>query len=81
MASGECGVALTNSYYWVRLLRSQDAKDRDVVSKVGFVWPNQAGSGTHVNVSGGAVAKNAPNRANAVAFLEYLAGAAAPRPA
>jgi iron(III) transport system substrate-binding protein len=73
VATGECGVALTNSYYWVRMLRSQDAKDRDVVSKVGFIWPNQASSGTHVNVSGGAVAKNAPNRANAVAFLEYLA--------
>jgi len=77
VAAGECGVALTNSYYWVRLLRSQDAKDRDVVRKVGFVWPNQATSGTNVNVSGGAVAKNAPNRANAVAFLEYLSSAEA----
>jgi iron(III) transport system substrate-binding protein len=75
VATGECGVALTNSYYWVRLLRSQDAKDRDVVKKVDFIWPNQATSGVHVNVSGGAVAKNAPNRANAVAFLEYLASA------
>lgn len=62
VASGECGVALTNSYYWVRMLRSADAKDRDVVSKVGFVWPNQNGTGTHVNVSGGAVAKNALTR-------------------
>jgi ABC-type Fe3+ transport system substrate-binding protein len=44
---------------------------------VGFVWPNQSGNGTHVNVSGGAVAKNAPNRANAVAFLEYLSSAEA----
>jgi iron(III) transport system substrate-binding protein len=77
VAAGECGVALTNSYYWVRLLRSQDAKDRDVVRKVGFVWPNQATSGTHVNVSGGGVAKNAPNRANAVVFLEYLSSAEA----
>jgi iron(III) transport system substrate-binding protein len=73
VASGECGVALTNSYYWVRLLRSNDPKDKEVVAKVGFVWPNQATSGTHVNVSGGGVAKNAPNRANAIAFLEYLA--------
>jgi len=72
VASGECGVALTNSYYWVRIVRSTDAKDRDVVNKVGFVWPNQATTGTHVNVSGGGVAKNAPNKANAVAFLEYL---------
>ena len=73
VASGECGVALTNSYYWVRLLRSTDSKDKEVVSKVGFLWPNQATSGTHVNVSGGGVARNAPNRANAVLFLEYLA--------
>jgi iron(III) transport system substrate-binding protein len=73
VASGECGAALTNSYYWVRLMRSSDPKDKDVVSKVGFVWPNQASSGTHVNVSGGGVAKHAPNRANAIRFLEYLA--------
>lgn len=73
VASGECGVALTNTYYWVRLLRSDDAKDKEVVRKVGFLWPNQASSGTHVNVSGGGVAKHAPNRANAIAFLEYLA--------
>lgn len=73
VASGECGVALTNTYYWVRLLRSEDPKDKDVVDKVGFVWPNQTSSGTHINISGGGVAKHAPNRANAIKFLEYLA--------
>lgn len=73
VASGECGVALTNSYYWVRLMRSNDPKDKEVVSKVGFIWPNQAGSGTHVNISGGAVARHAPNRDGAIKFLEYLA--------
>jgi len=72
VASGECGVALTNSYYWVRLVRSADPKDQDVVSKVAFVWPNQATTGTHMNISGGGVARNAPHRENAVAFLEYL---------
>ena len=72
VASGECGVALTNSYYWVRLMRSSDPKDREVVDKVGFLWPNQATSGAHVNVSGGGVARHAPNRANAIRFLEYL---------
>jgi iron(III) transport system substrate-binding protein len=77
VAAGECQVALTNSYYWVRLLRSEDPKDKAVVEQVGFVWPDQAGSGTHVNVSGGAVARHAPNRDNAVKFLEYLAGAEA----
>jgi iron(III) transport system substrate-binding protein len=73
VASGECAVALTNSYYWVRLMRSSDPKDKEVVDKVGFIWPNQSTSGTHVNVSGGAVARHAPNRANAIRFLEYLA--------
>lgn len=73
VASGECGVALTNTYYWVRLVRSDDPKDKEVVSKVGFIWPNQATSGTHVNVSGGAVARHAPHRDNAIRFLEYLA--------
>ncbi|MBK9245260.1 MAG: extracellular solute-binding protein [Burkholderiales bacterium] len=73
VASGECGVALTNSYYFVRLMRSADPKDKEVVDKVGFIWPNQATSGTHVNISGGGVARHAPNRANAVRFLEYLA--------
>ncbi len=73
VASGECGVALTNSYYWVRLLRSDDPKDREVVQRVGFLWPNQATSGTHVNISGGGVARHSPNRAAAIRFLEYLA--------
>jgi len=74
VASGECGVALTNTYYWVRLMRSADPKDKEVVSKVGFLWPNQATSGTHINISGGGVARHAPNRASAIRFLEYLSG-------
>ena len=77
VAAGECGVAVTNNYYWVRLMRSKDPKDQEVVSKVGFLWPNQSGSGTHINISGGGVAKNAPNKANAIAFLEYLSSPAA----
>jgi iron(III) transport system substrate-binding protein len=74
VAAGECGVALTNSYYWVRLLRSTDPADREVVAKVGFLWPNQATSGTHINISGGGVARHAPHPDNARRFLEYLAG-------
>ena len=58
-------------------MRSKDPKDQEVVSKVGFLWPNQSGSGTHINISGGGVAKNAPNKANAIAFLEYLSSPAA----
>ncbi len=73
VASGECAIALTNSYYWVRLLKSNKPDEIELVKKVGFVWPNQASYGTHVNISGGGMAKNAPNKEAAVKFLEYLA--------
>jgi len=72
VAAGECAVALTNTYYFARLLRSTTAADRDLVARVGVVFPDQAGAGTHVNISGAAVARNAKNRDAAVAFLEYL---------
>lgn len=73
VASGECGVTLTNTYYFARLLRSSKPEDKEVVSKVGIIWPNQKTSGTHINISGAAVARNAPHRDAAVKFLEYLA--------
>lgn len=72
VASGECAVALTNSYYLARMMRSQAPADREVVEKIGVVFPNQADHGTHVNVAGGAVARHARNRDAAVQFLEYL---------
>lgn len=73
VASGECGVALTNSYYYVRLARSPRPQDRALMSRVGFVWPDQNGQGTHLNVAGAGVARHAPHRAAAIEFLEYLA--------
>ena len=77
VASGECAVALTNSYYVARLMRSTDAADAAVVAKLGFVMPNQNSWGTHVNVAGGAVARYSKNSAAAVKFLEYLASPSA----
>jgi iron(III) transport system substrate-binding protein len=74
VASGECAIALTNSYYLARLMRSTKPEDVETMSKVAVVFPNQQSWGTHVNVAGGAAAKHAKNRAEAVAFLEYLAG-------
>ena len=73
IASGECQIAVTNSYYFARLLRSDKPEDRTVTDRVAVVFPNQNSWGTHLNVAGGAVAKNAKNQANAVKFLEYLA--------
>ena len=73
VAAGECGVALTNTYYLARLMRSAKPEDKAVIDKVGVVFPNQASWGTHLNIAGGAVARHAKNVAAAVRFLEYLA--------
>lgn len=73
VASGECSVGLSNSYYLARLMRSTKPEDRAVVEKVGVVFPNQASWGTHINIAGGAMARHAKNREAAVKFLEYLA--------
>ena len=73
VASGECGVAITNTYYFVRLMKSEKPEDKKALQAVGLVWPNQKSTGTHVNVSGAGVLKSAPNRAAAVQYLEYLA--------
>ncbi|QJR14981.1 Fe(3+) ABC transporter substrate-binding protein [Usitatibacter palustris] len=72
VAAGECTIAVANSYYYVRLLKSTKPDEKIVAEKVGVIFPNQAGRGTHVNISGAGVMKNAPNKDNAVKFLEYL---------
>jgi len=73
VAAGECAVAISNSYYYARLMKSDKPEDRKVVAATGVIWPNQKSFGTHMNVSGAGVIKTAPNRAAAVRFLEYLA--------
>ena len=77
VGSGECQVAVSNSYYIARLLRSTAPEDKALMERVSVVFPNQQTWGTHLNIAGGAVAKNSKNTANAVKFLEYLAGAEA----
>jgi iron(III) transport system substrate-binding protein len=77
VAAGECAIALTNSYYFVRMLRSKDPSERESAQKLGIIWPNQANRGTHVNIAGGGIARFAPHRDAAVRFLEYLASDAA----
>ncbi len=77
VAAGECSFALTNSYYLARMMRSKNPAERAVTEKIGVVFPNQSSWGTHVNIAGGAVAKNAKNVAHAVALLEYLASPSA----
>jgi len=79
VAAGECGVALANSYYVARLMRSDKADDKKTMAAVGIIWPNQTTSGTHINVSGGGMLKYAPHKEAAVKFLEYLASDEAQR--
>ena len=73
VAGGECAIALSNTYYYVRLLRSSKPEEREWAAKTGVVWPDQASYGTHVNIAGAGVLRNAPHRENAIRFLEYLA--------
>jgi len=73
VAAGECQIAVANTYYFVRLMKSANPEDRAVAEKIGVIFPNQSGRGAHVNVSGAGVLKHAPHREAAVKFLEYLA--------
>lgn len=70
--AGECDVAVVNHYYFVRLLKSDDPAEREAAEAIGIVFPNQDDRGAHANVSGAGVIATAPNKENAVAFLEYL---------
>jgi iron(III) transport system substrate-binding protein len=79
VAAGEAEICVVNTYYYLTLMRSKKPEDREIAAKVGLVFPNQANRGTHVNISGGAVAKHAPNKEAAVKFLEYLVSPQAQR--
>jgi iron(III) transport system substrate-binding protein len=79
VAAGAGDVAISNTYYLARLAGSQDAEERRVYDQLAIVFPNQGGRGTHVNVSGAAVTRHAPNRENAVQLLEFLSGDEAQR--
>jgi iron(III) transport system substrate-binding protein len=72
VAAGECDVAVVNHYYLVRLIKSDSGEDRAVAEQVGIVFPNQDGRGAHANISGAGIVATAPNRDNAIRFLEYL---------
>jgi iron(III) transport system substrate-binding protein len=73
IVSGECDIAMANTYYFARALRRDVSGLSDSTDMIGWVFPNQDDIGAHINISGGAVAANAPNRENAIEFLEYLA--------
>ncbi|MCW5594044.1 MAG: extracellular solute-binding protein, partial [Burkholderiales bacterium] len=61
VAAGECALAVANTYYYVRLMKSARPEERAEAEKVGVIFPNQSGRGTHVNVSGAGVMKHSPH--------------------
>jgi iron(III) transport system substrate-binding protein len=77
VASGECQIAIANTYYLARLAASDEPADQAVASAVNIVFPGQEGNGTHVNISGAGLVSTSPNPENAVKFLEYLSSDAA----
>lgn len=72
LAAGEGDIAVANHYYFARMLAGSNDSDRTAAASVRLVFPNQDGRGAHVNVSGAAVLKHAPNRDNAVALIEFM---------
>jgi iron(III) transport system substrate-binding protein len=72
VASGQCNIAIANTYYLGHMLASTDEAERSAAEKIAVFWPNQDGRGTHVNVSGAAVTRSAKNREEAVRLIEFL---------
>ncbi|WP_050931566.1 Fe(3+) ABC transporter substrate-binding protein [Aestuariivita boseongensis] len=73
IVSGECDISMSNTYYFGRAIRKPVDGVSDSLDMFGWVFPNQDDIGAHMNLSGGGVAAHAPNRENAIKFLEYLA--------
>jgi iron(III) transport system substrate-binding protein len=73
VANGIGSVAIANTYYIGKMVNNKDKSQREAVKKVKIFFPTFKNGGTHINVSGAGVAKYAPNKQNAVKFLEFLA--------
>jgi len=78
VASGECRIAVVNSYYLARFAGG-DEDQKAIFDALGVIFPDQDGTGTHINVSGAGLVKTSPNRENAIRFLEYLTSESAQR--
>lgn len=72
IADGLADVAFMNTYYIGRMLHSAKAEEVEAAKKVGVFFPNQATTGTHINVTGIALVKHAKNKANAVKLIAFL---------
>ena len=69
---GVCDIAIINNYYYGKLKHSKNPQQRMWAAGVKLIFPNQSDRGTHINISGGGVAKHSKNKERAVKFLEFL---------
>ena len=74
-AAGLCDIAIANTYYFGRLVNSAKDDDQKVATGLGLFWPNQAGRGAHINVSGAGITKYASHPEAAERLLEFLVNA------
>ena len=73
VAAGEADIAVANTYYLALMLSGKKgAEQQEAAKKVKPFFPNQDNRGTHMNISCAGLVKNAPNKANAVALVEFL---------
>jgi iron(III) transport system substrate-binding protein len=71
VAAGKCDLGIGNTYYWA-LMNDKEADKKSWAEATKVLLPTFAGGGTHVNISGVVLAKNAPNKANALKFIEWM---------
>jgi iron(III) transport system substrate-binding protein len=69
---GQCDIAVMNHYYMAQMMR--DEEQSAWADAIYLVFPNQSDRGTHLNVSGMALTRSAPNKANAIKLMEFLSG-------
>ena len=73
--AGECDIGLGNTYYvGVMMTNDKEPEQKDWAGAIKVLFPNSADRGTHVNISGMAMVKNAPNRDNALKLMQFLSG-------
>ena len=72
LIAGVGDYAVVNTYYVGLLIDSSDPAEAEVGNRIGILFPDQEGEGTHINISGAGVAAHAPNPENAIRLLEFL---------
>src|SRR6186713_392718 len=73
VAAGKCDLGVGNTYYWA-LMNDKEADKKPWAEATKVILPTFQGGGTHVSLSGVALMKNSPNKADAMKFIEWMVG-------